>query len=105
MITRLTNFGNVGNVGHINTINIGGVEITIELESIERMDQSLAMEHPINIHLCMPQKTLKYQVMNCIAHNTHNTTSIKPFTQHPQLLEMRVCLGSYPSKVRPMNPI
>jgi hypothetical protein len=49
VITRLTDFGNVGNVGHINTINIGGVEVTIEPEAIEKIDQSFAMEHPINV--------------------------------------------------------
>jgi hypothetical protein len=51
VIIGLIDFGSVENVGHINTINIGGVDVTIKLEAIEIVDQSLAMEHPINVPL------------------------------------------------------
>lgn len=51
VITRLTNFGSVRNVGHINTINIRVAEVTIEPQAIERVDQSLTMEHPNDVPL------------------------------------------------------
>jgi len=51
VITGLIDFGNVGNVGHTNTINIRGVEVTTEPKAIEREDQFLAMEQPIDVPL------------------------------------------------------
>jgi hypothetical protein len=43
VIIGLIDFGNVGNVGHMNTINIAGAKVTIQLEAMERVDQSFAM--------------------------------------------------------------
>jgi hypothetical protein len=59
VITRLIDFGPIGNVGHTNTINTGGVKVIIELEPIEKVDQPLAMEHPINVPLMHASKNLQ----------------------------------------------
>jgi hypothetical protein len=43
VIIGLTNFGSVGNVGHMNTIKIEVAKVTIQLEAMEKVDQSFAM--------------------------------------------------------------
>jgi hypothetical protein len=78
VIIRLTDFGSVGNVGHMNTINIETAEVTIQLKAIENVDQSFAMEHPIDVQLMHAPKNV--QPSSDMAHKTHNTTSITPFT-------------------------
>jgi len=103
--TKLTNFGTIENVGHTDGNNIRSVEDTIPLKTIEIIDQSLTMGPPIHVPLCMPLKTLKYRMMDCMVNNTLYTISITPFTQHPQMMEMQVCLGSYPSTFGPLSSI
>ncbi len=83
VITKLTDFGPIGNVGHMNTIKTKGVEVTIKPKAIERMDQPLAMEYPINVPLMHALKNLQVASDELYGpqhppHNINNTLYTTP---------------------------
>ncbi len=83
VIIRLNDFGNVGNVGPMNTINIGSVKVTIQLKAIEKVDQSFAMEHPIDVQLMHAPENIQLLSDELHGpqdpqHNINNTLYITP---------------------------